>query len=81
MREDTRKRLERAIWADRLKKTGIDPMLASNGNANGETLHVKLDDGRAINILALKSRHIKNGDHIEVTEHHHATGRVTHTLK
>lgn len=114
MREDTRKRLERAIWTERLKKAGIgvaiagaiaavfayqnfdlnvtdthvagtvteiDPLVSKTSSAEGEQLRVKLDDGRMVSVLALKSRHIKNGDHIEVTEHHHATGRVTVTLK
>ena len=114
MRDDTRKRLERAIWTDRLKKAGIglavagaiaaafayqnldmkvtdtqvagtvteiDPLVSKTSAADGEQLRVKLDDGRLVSVLALKSRHIKNGDHIEISEHHHATGRVTHTLK
>lgn len=115
MRDDTRRRLERLLWAERLKKAGlglgvtallgaviayqnydlkvtdaqvggtvtaIDPLVSKpNASGDGETVHVKLDDGRAVTVLALKSRHIKNGDHLEVTEHRHATGRVTHTLK
>ena len=114
MREDTRKRLERAIWTERLKKAGIglavagaiaaafayqsldmkvtdtqvagtvteiDPLVSKTSATDGEQLRVKLDDGRLVSVLALKSRHIKNGDHIEISEHHHATGRVTHTLK
>jgi hypothetical protein len=114
MRNDTKKRLERAIWADRLKKIGIaaaivaaiglafayqsfdlqvtntqvggnvteiDPLVSKTNAADGETVRVKLDDGRMVSVLALKSRNIKTGDHIDVVEHHHATGRVTHTMK
>lgn len=114
MREDTRKRLERAIWTERLKKIGIglavagaigavfayqnydlkvtdtqvagtvteiDPLVSKSSAAEGEQLRIKLDDGRMVSVLALKSRHLKTGDHIQVTEHHHATGRITHTLK
>lgn len=114
MRDDTRKRLERAIWMERAKKIGIgaaicgaialvfayqsldlkvtnsqiagtvteiDPLVSKTSAADGETVHVKLADGHAVQVLALKSRHIKIGEQIDVTEHHHATGRVTYTLK
>jgi len=114
MREDTKKRLERAILMERLKRLGIglaiaaamalafayqnfdlqvtnkqvtgtvteiDPLISKTNSADGETVRVKLDDGPLVSVLALKSRNLKVGDKIEVTEHHHATGRVTHTLK
>ncbi|MEQ1651613.1 MAG: hypothetical protein ABL897_03905 [Hyphomicrobium sp.] len=114
MREDTKKRLERAIWMERAKKAGIgaaivgaialvfayqsydlkvtnvqtggsvteiDPLVSKTSAADGETVRVKLDDGHTVAVLALKSRHIKLGDHLDVTAHHHATGRVTYTLK
>lgn len=60
--------------------TEIDPLVSKTSAADGETLRVKLDDGRQVSVLALKSRNLKTGDHIQVTEHHHATGRVTHTI-
>lgn len=114
MREDTRKRLDRALRIEKMKKagiglavvagiglavayqnldmkvenvevagtiTGIDPLVSKQNSADGETVHVKLDSGQLVNVLALKTRHLQSGDHIQVTEHHHATGRVTHTLK
>ena len=114
MREETKKRLERAIWIERAKKAGIglaiiaamglafgyenldlmvtntpvagtvqviDPLISKTNSVDGETLEVKLDSGQLVRVMALKSRNIKPGDKIEVTEHHHATGRVTHTLK
>lgn len=114
MREDTKRRLERAIWIERAKFAGIglailaaislafayesfdlkvtntqvggtvteiDPLVSKTNSADGETLRVKLDDGRIVSVLALKSRNLKTGDHIDVTEHHHATGRVTHSMK
>lgn len=61
--------------------TGFDPLVSKQNSADGETVHVKLDNGQLVNVLALKSRNLKSGDHIQVTEHHHATGRVTHSLK
>jgi hypothetical protein len=114
MREDTKKRLERAIFIERMKKVGIglgmvaimgaviayqnfdlrvintqvggtvkeiDPLVSKTNSADGETLQVKLDSGQLVNVLALKSRNIKVGDHIDIMEHHHSTGRITHTLK
>ena len=49
--------------------------------ADGENVIVRLDDGQLVRVLAYKSRGIKIGDKIQVVEHHHATGRTTHTLK
>jgi hypothetical protein len=114
LREETRKRLERAIWLERAKYIGIglailtaiglafgyetldlkvsntnvagtvtdiEPLVSKTDSANGENVIVKLDNGPLVRVLAYKSRGIKVGDKIEVVEHHHATGRVTHTLK
>jgi hypothetical protein len=114
VREETKKRLERAIWTERAKKAGIgaaivaamglafayqnldlqvtnsnvtgtvqeiDPLVSKSNSGTGETVVVKLDDGQLISVLALKTRDIKAGDKIEIVRHHHATGRVTHTLK
>ena len=61
--------------------TGIDPLVSKQNSGDGETVHVKLDNGQSVNVLALKSRQLHTGDHIQITEHRHATGRVTHTLK
>jgi hypothetical protein len=114
MREDTKKRLERVILIERLKKVGIglgvlavlgaviayqnfdlkvtntqvagtvteiDPLVSKTNSADGETVQVKLESGQLVNVLARKVRNLKVGDHIDIVEHHHATGRVTHTLK
>jgi hypothetical protein len=114
LREETRKRLERALWIDRAKKAGIglavlaaiglafsyeeldlkvenkniggtvtdiEPLVSKQDAADGENVIVRLVDGQLVRVLAYKSRGIKVGDKIEVVEHHHATGRVTHTLK
>jgi hypothetical protein len=114
MREETRKRLERALWIDRAKKGGIalavvaaiglafayeqldltvenkniggtitdiEPLVSKQDAADGENVIVRLVDGQLVRVLAYKSRNLKVGDKIDVVEHHHATGRVTHTLK
>ena len=61
--------------------TDIEPLVSKQNSADGENFIVKLDAGQLVRVLAYKSRGIKIGDHIQVVEHHHATGRVTHTLK
>jgi hypothetical protein len=116
VREDIRRRLNRAIWLERAKYIGIglgvlaaiglafgyetldlkvdnkevagkvteiQPLVtkSSVAEAEGENVIVQLDHGPLIRVLAYKSRGIKVGDEIEVVEHHHATGRVTHSLK
>ncbi len=114
MREETRRRLERALWIDRAKKAGIglaivvaiglafgyeqldlkvdnkdvggsvtdiEPLVSKQDAADGENVVVRLDDGQLVRVLAYKSRNLKVGDKIVVVEHHHATGRVTHTLR
>jgi hypothetical protein len=114
MREETRKRLERALWMDRAKMAGIglaiiaaiglafgyeeldlkvdnkdvggtvtdiEPLVSKQDSADGENVIVRLEDGQLVRVLAYKSRGLKIGDKIQVVEHHHATGRVTHTLR
>ncbi len=51
------------------------------GPKDGLDVSVKLDDGRHVRVLALRSRDPHVGEHIEVTEHHHATGRTTFTFR
>ena len=114
MRDDVRRRLDRAIWLERAKYIGIalgvlaaiglafgyetldlkvdnkevagkvtdiEPLVSKTNSADGENVIVQLDYGPLVRVLAYKSRNLKIGDKIEVVEHHHATGRVTHTLK
>lgn len=114
MREETRKRLERALWLGRTKKAGvgiavlaliglafnceeldlkvdnknvdgavinIEPLVSTKNSTDGESIIVRLHDGQLVRVLAYKARRIKVGDKIEIVEHHHATGRVTHTLR
>lgn len=116
MRDDTRRRLNQAIWTERLKKAGIglailaaigaimvyqtydlsetkiqvggtvtafEPLVTKSVTAatDGVKAEVRLDSGQIITIMALKSRGLKIGDHIEVTAHQHGSGRVTHSFK
>lgn len=114
MREDTKKRLDQAIWRERMKRIGmglgvlaliglafgyetldlkvtntdmsgtvkdIEPLVSKQNSADGENVVVKLEDGELIRVLAYKSRGLKVGDKIQIVAHHHATGRVTHTLR
>jgi hypothetical protein len=114
LREDTRRRLERALWIERAKYIGvgvaivaaiglafgyetldlkvanndvggtvtdIEPLVSKQNSADGENVIVRLDGGQLVRVLAYKSRNLKIGDKIQVVEHHHGTGRVTHTLR
>lgn len=115
MRDDTRRKLERAIWMDRLKKAGIglavvaaigavfayenldlveqkkpvsgviesiDPLVSKSANAaDAWTVGVRLDDGQHVRVIEMKTRDPKIGERLEIVEHRHATGRVTHSLK
>ncbi|MBL8565700.1 MAG: hypothetical protein JNM89_08290 [Hyphomicrobiaceae bacterium] len=54
---------------------------AQKGALDGLEVGVKLEDGRHVRVLAMKSRDPHVGDRIEVTEHHHLTGRTTFTFR
>ncbi len=59
----------------------IEPLVSKTSAATGVIVEVKLDSGPMVRVIANKSRELKLGDRIEVTEQRHGTGRVTHTLK
>jgi hypothetical protein len=59
----------------------IEPYVAKHSAANAVTIAIKLDDGRRIIVIEETSRHPRIGDRVEIAEHRHATGRVTHSLK
>jgi hypothetical protein len=113
MREETRRRLNQALWRDRLKKAGLGVAIAaalaafffltemdakvddhrvpgtvenigplnSKNASQGLAVDVKLDDGRQVQVIVLKTREPHVGEHIDVIEHRHGTGRVTFTYK
>lgn len=117
MREETRRKLERVLWRERLKKIGIGAValvaiaayfvyedydaridnvrvpaiVKSVGPLNikntqlieeGLAVEVALDsDGRRISVMAMKTTDPHVGDHVEITEHRHRTGRVTYSWK
>jgi hypothetical protein len=53
----------------------------SKNAAQGVAVDVTLDDGRHVQVLASKAHEPHVGDRVEVTEHRHATGRVTFTWR
>lgn len=113
MREETRRRLSRALWIERLRWVAIGAAvvvvmaavltfttldsqttrrtlpavvehvdtLNSKNASQGVTVAVKLEDGREINVIMLRTRHPTAGDEVEIVEHKHATGRITYTFK
>ena len=116
MREETRRKLERALWRERAKKIAIGvaalavigayfmyedydarvdnvrvpgtviavgPLNIKNTKLvkAGLSVDVSLDSGRRVNVMALKTTDPHVGDHVEITEHRHRTGRVTYSWK
>ncbi len=116
MREETRRKLERMLWLQRLRWAGLAAAVlavlavfflltdldthvenrrvsgvvefvgALNGTssktiAEGLAVDVRLEDGRVAHVMALKTTDPHVGDHVQVTEHRHGTGRVTFTWR
>jgi hypothetical protein len=117
MREETRRKLNRVLWRERLKKMAIGavalvaigayffyedldarienvrvpgtvkavgPLAIKNTQMveKGLSVEVALDDGgRLVTVMAMKTTDPHVGDHIEITEHRHHTGRVTYSWK
>ncbi len=48
---------------------------------NGLSVDVKLDGGKHINVFVLKTSDPHVGDHVQITEHRHRTGRITYSWK
>lgn len=116
MREETRRKLERALWRDRAKKAGmgvaalaaigalfvykdydshvddervpgtvvsVGPINANSTKMveNGLSVDVKLDTGRQVSVYVLRKSEPHVGDHVQITEHRHRTGRTTYSWK
>ena len=117
MREETRRKLERALWRERFKKIGIGAaalvligayFVYEDYDARVENVRVPAtvtevgplnikstqmveeglvgaggarQGGRLVSVMALKKTDPHVGDHVEITEHRHHTGRVTYTWK
>jgi hypothetical protein len=62
---------------------GVGSYNGSNtqGVQNGLAVDVKLDDGRHVHVLVLKQTAPTVGSRVEVTEHHHGSGRTTFSWK
>ena len=116
MREETRRKLEWALWRQRAKKIGIGlgvaaaiglffiyedydahvenvrvpgtvvsigPLNTTNTQAieNGLSVDVVLENGHRVNVMVLKTTNPNVGDHVQITEHRHRTGRMTYSWK
>ena len=116
MREETRRKFERALWRERFKKiamgaaalvligayfvyedydahvdnvrvpatvTAVGPLNIKNTRLieEGLSVEVALDNGRRVSVMAMKTTDPHVGDHVEITEHRHRTGRVTYSWK
>jgi hypothetical protein len=40
-----------------------------------------LDSGKRVNVLVLKTSHPHIGDHVQIAEHRHHTGRITYSWR
>lgn len=49
--------------------------------AQGLSVDVKLDDGRLVNVMALKTSRPAEGQDIQIAEHRHGTGGVSYSWK
>lgn len=61
----------------------IDPLLSKSAGATaaGVNVGVALENGQHVRVIAERQHAPEMGSRIEITEHRHATGRVTHTFK
>lgn len=61
----------------------VGPLVGGTTRAieDGLAVDVKLDDGRRVHVMTLKRTDPHVGDHVEVAEHVHGTGRVTYSWK
>lgn len=61
----------------------VGPLVAKSTKAieEGLSVDVKLDDGRLVHVMAYKKTDPHIGDHVQVAEHRHGTGRVTYSWK
>lgn len=61
--------------------TAIGP-IAGKETSRGYTVDVELEDShRTVQVLVLKTRNPYVGEHVEITEHDHGSGRVTFSWK
>lgn len=64
--------------------TDFEPFVGRSSQAiqEGLDVSVKLDEsGHTVHVLALKTTHPQRGDHVEIVEHLHGSGRATYSWK
>lgn len=61
----------------------IGPLVGTTTKAieEGLAVDVRLDNGQVVHVMVLKTTNPHVGDHVEVAQHIHGTGRVTYTWK
>lgn len=61
----------------------VGPLVGGSSRAieDGLGVDVRLTDGRRVHVAVLKTTDPHVGDHVEVAEHVHGTGRVTYSWK
>jgi len=61
----------------------VGPLNTTNTQAieNGLSVDVALENGHLVNVMVLKTTNPQVGDHVQITEHRHRTGRMTYSWK
>lgn len=59
----------------------IEPWVSKQSTGKAYTIGIKLDDGRHVSVIEEDTHEPHIGDRVEIAEHRHATGRVTHSFK
>ncbi len=61
----------------------VGPLNTTNTQAieNGLSVVIALENGRQVTVWVLKKTNPHVGDHVEITEHRHRTGRVNYSWK
>jgi hypothetical protein len=61
----------------------IGPLVGTSSQAieEGLAVDVKLEDGRLVHVMVYKKTDPHVGDHVQIAEHIHGTGRITFTWK
>lgn len=63
--------------------SSVGPLVGKSTKAieEGLSVDVKLEDGRLVHVMVLKTTDPHVGDHVQVAEHVHGTGRRTYSWK
>jgi hypothetical protein len=79
--EDMDSRIENARVPGTVVEVGPLNVRSTKLVENGLSVDVALDNGGRVKVMVLKASHPHIGDHVEITEHRHHTGRITYSWR